>query len=377
MRKVALLMQSAANGGVQRIMINLVCGMIEEGVDVDFLIADARGEMRKQIPKECCVYDFKKMNYRGDLKVFFSLFQIAKYMRENRGTVIYAAPGLSCTVVAFLKIFYSDVKVVLINDNKCSLLKEGGLYHKVVYCINKLVYRYADKVIAAHTLALKDIAKHYNIETENLTMIYHPLIDTRVIEATYPETSHPFVRSKEAGYKLLLAVGRLVPEKAFEDLIVAISIVRKENKVKLLILGEGEQREQLQKAIEHYHLQEDVCLFGYTDRVYSFMKSADLFVLSSRQEAFGNVLVEAIACGLPCVATDCKSGGPREILENVGKGPYGVLCPYSDVRKMAYAIMEAMNQSYDLAQFRKKAALFTIEYATSQYLNLFEEPKNE
>lgn len=377
MRKVALLMQSAVNGGVQRIMINLVHGMVAQGIDVDFLIADARGEMRRQIPKECCIYDFKKRKYRGDLKVFFSLPQIAKYMKENKKSVIYAAPGLSCTVVAFLKVFYSDVKVVLINDNKCSLLKEGGIYHKMVYCINKFVYRYADKVVAAHTPAMKDIANYYHIESDRLKMIYHPLIDTRVIGVNQPETSHLFVRSKQEGYKLLLTVGRLVPEKAFDDLIDAIAIVRKEKKVKLLILGEGEQRKLLQRKIEQYHLQQDICLFGYTDRVYSFMKSADLFVLSSKQEAFGNVLIEAIACGLPCVATDCKSGGPREIMENVGKGPYGILCPCGDAKKIAYAIMEALNQSYDLAQFRQKAAVFTVEYATLQYLNLIEDFKDE
>lgn len=377
MKKVALLMQSAANGGVQRIMINLVHGMIAQGIDIDFLIADATGEMRKQIPKECCIYDFQKKRYRGDLKVFFSLPRIAKYMRKNKNSVIYAAPGLSCTVVAFLKLIYPDSKVVLINDNKCSLLKEGGLYHKMVYYINKFVYRYADKVVAAHTSAMKDIAEHYHIESDRLKMIYHPLIDDRVIEATPPETSHQFVRAKQEGYKLLLAVGRLVPEKAFDDLIDAVAIVRKEKKVKLLILGEGEQRELLQRKIEQYHLQEDVCLFGYTDCVYSFMKSADLFVLSSKQEAFGNVLIEAIACGLPCVATDCKSGGPREIMGNVGKGPYGILCPYGDVKKMAYAIKEALNQSHDPAQFRQKAAMFTIEYATLQYLNLIEDLKDE
>ena len=375
MKKVALLMQSAVNGGVQRIMINLAHGMIAQGIEVDFLIADATGEMRNQVPNECYFFDFKKRRYRGDLKVFFSLPRIAKYMRENKKSVIYAAPGLSCTIVAFLKIFYSNVKVVLINDNKCSLLKEGGLYHKIVYYTNKYVYRYADMVVAAHDPAMEDIANHYHIKPNRLKMIYHPLIDSHVIEATQPETLHLFVRSKQEGYKLLLAVGRLVPEKGFDELIDAIAIVRKQEKVKLLMLGEGEQHELLQRKIRQYHLQEDVCLFGYTNRVYSFMKSSDLFVLSSRQEAFGNVLVEAIACCLPCVATDCKSGGPREIMENVGKGPYGILCPCGDAGKMACAIIEALNQSYDLDQFRKKANLFTIEYATLQYLKLIEDLK--
>ena len=373
MKKVALLMQSAANGGVQRIMINLAKGMIKQGAKVDFLIADATGEMRKQIPEECPVYDFGKRTARGDLKVFLSLPQVARYMHKNPDTVIYAAPGLSCTTAAFLKIFYRHTKVILINDNKCSLLKEGGLYHKTVYLANKIVYRFADEVIAAHTPAMRDIAEHYHIRPEKMQVIYHPLIDLNVVNAAEPETAHPFIRTKNDGYKLLLAVGRLVPEKAFDNLIDAFALVREKRKVKLIILGDGEQRELLQNRINEKHLQEDVDLFGYTERVFSFMKSADLYVLSSRQEAFGNVLVEAIACGLPCVATDCVSGGPKEIMEQNGIGKYRVLCERENVDLLADSILSALDKNYKKTDFEVKAEEFEINYSAQKYLEFARE----
>lgn len=368
MKKAALLMQSAANGGVQRIMINLSKGMIKQGAKVDFLIADATGEMKSQIPEECLVYDFGKRTARGDLKVFLSLPRIAQYMHKNPDAVIYAAPGLSCTVAAFLRIFYWNSKVVLINDNKCSLLKEGGLYHKAVYLANKVVYRFADKVIAAHTPAMRDIAEHYHIKPEKIQVIYHPLIDLRAVDAAEPETAHPFVQAKKGGYKLLLAVGRLVPEKAFNNLIDAFAIVRQKQKVKLIILGDGEQREFLQNKINEKHLQEDIDLFGYTEAVFSFMKSADLYVLSSRQEAFGNVLVEAIACGLPCVATDCVSGGPKEIMEQNGVGKYGVLCERENVEMLGNAIKTALDSTFCADDLRQKALNFTIENSAKKYM---------
>ena len=370
MKTVALLMQSAANGGVQRVMINLARGMLQCGVRVDFLIADATGEMRDQIPVECCIYDFKKKSSRGDLKVFKSMPQIAEYMRRNPDNVIYAAPGLACTVLAFLKIFYPKVKIVLINDNKCSLLKTGGVYHKLVYYVNKFVYRFADEVVAAHTPAMLDIATNYYIHEDKLHVIYHPLIDMEVINATLPEVNHPFVQAKKDGYKLLLAVGRLVQEKAFDDLIDAFARVRKERKVKLLILGEGEQHDLLQEKIVQNELQEDVELFGYTDRVFSFMKSADLYVLSSRQEAFGNVLVEAIACGLPCVATDCISGGPMEIMTRSGIGPYGFLCEKNKISALAKAIDIALRLDYDEDLFTEKTQKFEIRCSAMRYLKL-------
>lgn len=169
--------------------------------------------------------------------------------------LICAKPGdgnLCCTRIilhsgGFLKFFHPHTKVVLINDNKCSLLRTGGLYHKTVYYVNKLVYPLADQTVAAHTPAAQDIAENYHVIPEKMHVIYHPLIDIKEVEAAPVEKGHPFVRAKEDGYKLLLTVGRLVPEKAFENLIDAVALVRKEEKVKLIILGEGEQRAFLQE----------------------------------------------------------------------------------------------------------------------------------
>lgn len=367
MKKAALLMQCAANGGVQRVMVNLARGLLAQGAEIDFLIADARGEMRALIPQECTVYDFAKRRYRGDLKVFLSLPQIARYMRKNPDTAILAAPGLSCTVAAFLKLFYPKSRVVLIEDDKCSLLKHDGLYHKAVYFANQLFYRFADVVAAAHEPAMLDVLGCYGVKKERARVICHPLIDPDAIRAAQPETEHPFVKAKAEGCRLLLAAGRLVPEKAFDDLIDAAAMVRKEQKIKLLILGEGEQRALLQEKIAAHGMQADVELYGYTDRVYSFMKSADLFVLSSRKEAFGNVLVEAIACGLPCVATDCDSGGPKEIMETLGAGKFGVLCEKENVRALADAMQTALAGQYDQADFAAKAEQFTVDYAAKQY----------
>lgn len=367
MKKAAMLMQCAANGGVQRVMINLARGLLAQGAELDFLIADARGEMRALIPQDCTVYDFGKRRPRGDLKVFLSLPKIARYLRKHPDTALIAAPGLSCTVAAFLKFLHPKFRVVLIEDNRCSLLKNGGLYHKAVFFANRLFFRFADAAAAAHTPALRDLLACYHVKKERARVICHPLIDPDVIRAAQPEAEHPFVKAKADGYKLLLTAGRLVPQKAFGDLIDAAAMVRKEQKIKLLILGEGEQREALLQKIAGHGMQADAELYGYTDRVYSFMKSADLFVLSSRWEAFGNVLVEAIACGLPCVATDCESGAQREIMESERAGKFGVLCEKANVTALADAIQAALAQQYDPAEFAKKTEQFTIDYAAKQY----------
>lgn len=368
--KVALLMQSAVNGGVQKIIINLAKGMIKKGLKVDLLIADATGEMRELVPDECAVYDFKKRKYHGDLKVLMAMPDIAKYIKQNPGITILAAPGLSCSVLAFLKIFNKDLKAILINDNKCSLLWKKTVYHKAVFCINAILYRFADYIVAAHTPAKDDIIQWYKISPDKIKVIYHPLIDLTEINEALAEKEHPFIKLKKEGYKLVLAVGRLVPEKAYDNLIKAIQYVKKEEKVKLIILGEGQQRKFLESCVKKNGLESDIKLYGYTDKVFQFMKSSDLFVLSSRQEAFGNVLIEAIACGVPCVATDCDSGGPREIMESHGIGKYGVLCDCNDAQQLANAIIAALKLDYNRKLFEEKAIKFTIDHAASEYLNV-------
>ncbi len=367
--KIALLMQSAANGGVQRVMINLAHGMIEHGAEIDFLIADATGEMMDAIPKECSIYDFQRRRYHGDLKVLLSMPPIIKYMQKHKDSVYIAAPGLACTVFAFLKIFFRNRKVMLINDNKCSLLLNGRMYHKIVYYVNKALYPLADRVIAAHRPALDDIVKNYSIKSSNACMIYHPLIDINAVKAQQPEREHPYISSRKEGEKILLAVGRLVPEKGFEHLIDAVEILNQGAGVKLIILGDGPERERLENRIKEKGLGECIDLYGYTDRVYSFMKSADLYVLSSTQEAFGNVLIEAMACGLPCVATDCDSGGPRAIMEQSGCGKYGVMCAKDDANALADAIRTALDTKFDKDDLANKSKQFEVGYSAGKYLD--------
>jgi len=107
-----------------------------------------------------------------------------------------------------------------------------------------------------------------------------------------------------------------------------------------MILGEGEERPKLEALVRELRLEEDVALPGFVDNPYKYMKRAAVFVLSSQWEGFGNVLVEAMACGCPVVATDCPSG-PAEILEN---GKWGRLVPPGDPEALAKAILDTVER---------------------------------
>src|SRR5699024_364664 len=141
---------------------------------------------------------------------------------------------------------------------------------------------------------------------------------------------------------VILAIGRLTYQKGFDILIEAFRKISKKYSMKLIILGEGEQRQELELLINKYALGDRISLQGFVDNPYRYMKRAAIFVLPSRWEGFPNVLVEAMACGVPVVATTCP-GGSIEILEN---GKWGELVEPGDSDALVDAILKVIDDNY-------------------------------
>ena len=131
-----------------------------------------------------------------------------------------------------------------------------------------------------------------------------------------------------------------------------------------MILGEGEERASLEALARQLKCQDDVALPGFVPNPYPYMAAAGVFVLSSAWEGFGNVLIEAMALGVPVVSTDCPSG-PAEIL---GRGRYGTLVPVSDVDALAHAITATLEHPPEMSHSIERASTFSRERITSQYL---------
>jgi glycosyltransferase involved in cell wall biosynthesis len=178
---------------------------------------------------------------------------------------------------------------------------------------------------------------------------------------------HPWLNSSK--YFTLLAVGRLSKQKDYTTLIKAIAILKKNIPLKLIILGEGPERNSLQTLIDDEKLSDRIELHGFSENPFAFMVQADLFVLSSILEGLPMVLFEALACGCRVVSTDCPYG-PTEILKN---GKYGKLVPIHNPEKLADAIIESYKTNKPNTSAAKDyAQSFTIKKATLAYLKLIE-----
>jgi glycosyltransferase involved in cell wall biosynthesis len=157
----------------------------------------------------------------------------------------------------------------------------------------------------------------------------------------------------------------LNPQKDFGTLIRAFAKVVRTREARLLILGEGAQRDELEALVKELNLQQQISLPGFANDVYAYMSRASLFVLSSKWEGLPGVLIEAMCCGAPVVSTDCPSG-PREILQD---GKYGDLVPMDDADALADAIATNLDAG-STGPPRESWRRFEPETVVDQYLEV-------
>jgi glycosyltransferase involved in cell wall biosynthesis len=195
--------------------------------------------------------------------------------------------------------------------------------------------------------------------------IYNPVISDDLLQRARQPLDHPWFRSGEP--PVILAVGRLAPQKDFGMLLSAFEIVRQNRPARLMILGQGAERPALEAEVVRRSLGDSVSLPGFADNPYAYMDKAALFALSSRYEGLPTVLIEALAAGCPIVATDCPSG-PREILRD---GRYGKLAPVGDAPAFAAALLGALDEPRRAAP-AESWNQYTLSHAVARYIDVLQ-----
>jgi glycosyltransferase involved in cell wall biosynthesis len=216
-----------------------------------------------------------------------------------------------------------------------------------------------------------DLAAHFGIPRDRITVVHNPVVSGSLKEKAAAPVDHPWLAS--GAPPVVLSAGRLHPTKDYPTLIRSFARLRQVREARLLILGSGKndeetarRRAELIELAAELGVSEDVDLPGFVPNPLPYMARAAVFVLSSLWEGFGNVLVEALACGCPVVSTDCPSG-PAEILDH---GRYGRLVPVGDDSAMAEAIAATLKSPPDRDVLRARGALFTVDRAVDAYLDL-------
>ena len=204
----------------------------------------------------------------------------------------------------------------------------------------------------------------FGVSPERMSTIYNPVVTPDLPMRMAEAPAHPWLRDGDT--PVILAAGRLVEQKDFSTLLRAFARVAPRRPCRLVILGEGEQRNEIEGLARDLDLADRVSLPGWVENPFAFMSRASLFVLSSRHEGLPGVLVQALACGCPCVSTDCPAG-PAEILRD------GEICPLVPVENpdaMAEAMLRVLDRPPDARTLERRAGDFSVERAAEAYEEL-------
>ena len=361
-KKVAFFATSMEGGGAERVSLNLAKTCAERGYSVDLLLNSVAGPYMQFVPDNVRIID---LNKPGLLK---STALLARYIQQEKPLAIHCSVtdrGLSASMAKML--LFSNVKVVIEVENTVSKqIPNPTTKQKIYQELKNLLFPRSAKLVAVSQGVAEDLMKNFRIPIKSIEVIYNPVVTKQLKSEMQGEAGHKWLLEKSA--PVVLAAGRLAPQKDFATLITAFKYVVSKCDARLIIVGEGEQRNMLTSLVQELDLTDYVDMPGFVDNPYAYMKHSDLFVLSSIFEGFGNVIAEAMACGCPIVSTDCPSG-PSEILQN---GEYGTLVPVGDAESLGQAIIDALQQDHDINKLLERAEDFSEDKIVDEYLKLFQ-----
>lgn len=224
--------------------------------------------------------------------------------------------------------------------------------------------RHADAIVAASAGVASDLQQLGGVPPERIQVIYNPVFHGGIEALAREPVDHPWLQG--GGPPVVLGVGKLKPQKDFPTLLRAFQQLRRQRPARLVILGEGDEEPALRDLAKQLGVDEHVDFAGYVRNPFPFYARAAVFALSSAWEGFGNVLVEALACGCPIVSTDCPSG-PAEILDG---GRYGRLVPVGDADAICAAIGATLDAPPPRGDLIERARAFSFDEAARRYEEL-------
>jgi len=358
---IAIFLGNLHGGGAEKAGLRLAESLVKAGFKVDLVLGKMEGPYITQIPPGVRVVHF-------DTRGFFSkILRLKKYLRKNSPKLLFSILTRE-NVIALLAKLSSRVKTPVFISERCAfspIFKILKFKHKyLIKPVLRFLYPRADGILAVSNGVADDLSRSLNVPRDKIQVIYNPIPLPEIREKSMQVGAHPWCSFKDR--PLILAVGRLTQTKDFLTLIEAFAILTKEIPSRLLILGEGEDREKLERKVLELNLAPEIQLPGFVENPYCYMAQASVLAVSSRCEGLANVLIEAMACGTPVVSTDCPSG-PAEVLNG---GEFGPLVPIEAPTELAQGILRVLKDPLDKDRLRGRAEIFSQDRIIKQYVEL-------
>lgn len=327
---VAFVLQSYAAGGAQRSLLAIAEGVARLGFPVDLVVLDGRGPLRDERPDTARVVELGASGTRE------AVVPLIRYLRSTRPRVVVSTLE-NVNVVTWLahRITRSRSRRIVRAANHMSTSEaQVGRAERALLALAKRAYRTADLAVAPSAEATADLVGWAGVDPTRTEVLPNPVVTDLVTGAADRPVDHPFFGPET---RVALAVTRLQPHKGLAELIDAFADVATDAD-RLLILGEGPQRDELEALAGSHGLSLGpdgvIDLPGFDADPMRFMARCTVFVLASSREGLPGALIQALGAGAPVIATDCPSG-PAEVLDG---GRHGDLVPVGDSAALRSAL---------------------------------------
>ena len=378
-------------------MLNLITGFLAQGRKVDLVVCQAKGAYLGEIPEGANLIELEAVSGLrsriilglGNIRDFFVLLRpvllakkvapeiaripsLQRYLQTHQPDVVLSAITYANLAVIWAKKM-SGSTVPLVVSERIALstyCATPSNYRKWKWRylpqVVKRTYPGADAVVAVSHHAAEELITTIGVTQPPVITLHNPVVDDTLHAGAKQPLEHPWFIADAV--PVILAAGRLTEQKDFPTLLRAFALVRAQQPVRLVILGEGRLRPDLLNLARELGVQADVDMPGFVANPFQYMARASLLVLSSLYEGLPGVVIQALACGCAVVSTDCP-GGSREILAD---GKYGALVTVGDVKAMANAMQAELDDPIDRALLLRRAAEFSADRAVGNYLDLLD-----
>lgn len=337
------------------VAVRLANELARMGQKVDLVVNMLTGPLVSQVDPRVSIVDL------GARRMISALPRLCLYLRKRRPSAMVSVMLFNnINALVARRVTGWRGRLVVSQHNTFSTQaaesRKTGLFS---WLFGKLVGG-AHGVVAVSRAVAEDMSRAIGLPAVRVEVIYNPIITHDFDQLAAFDPGHSWFGG---GDPVIVAVGRLVPQKDYPTLIRAIKTVRQARPVRLIVLGEGPLRSELQALASECGVADAIDFVGFKPQALPFIARADALVMTSAFEGFGNVLAEALGCGTPVVST--ATNGPVEILDN---GRYGPLTPVGDSEATAKAILETLDHPPDSAFLRAGAERFASDEIARRYL---------
>ena len=358
----AIYIHDLSPGGVERQSLVLAHELQQRGVDIVLVVHQLRGELLPLLPVGVPIVNLHSARTLQDV------FRLRRFILKERPDVFLANVDHNNVAAALaMALSDSETKLVICQHNPLTAGFHATVNwkHRVVPWFYRMLSGHIDRAVAVSD-GIADELIAAGLPACKVSTIFNAVIGGDFQERASVPVHHPWLVRKDR--PVFVTAGRLVEMKDHRTLLRAFAIHLRQRPSRLMLLGMGPRLDELRSLAAELGIAEHVAFEGFVPNPLPYMRAADGFVLSSRSEGFGNVLVESMGCGTPVISTACPHG-PADIL---GHGRYGILVPPRDPEALAPAFEQLLDQRgrWPAALLRERAGAFSYSACADAYTGL-------